>query len=155
MGWIATVVALCAALVTAGQSAGAQSRPAAGPARRAPAAAGAASAPAASVAPAAEGQVNINTATEEELRRLPGVGPARASAIVSLRQRVQRFRAPDDLMRVRGIGRAGMRRLRPYVTLTGQTTLASRPGHAPRSAHAAPGAGAASATSREGGQQSR
>lgn len=86
-------------------------------------------APAASAAP--EGVVNINTATEDELRRLPGVGPARAAAIISLRQRVQRFRAADDLLRVRGIGRAGMRRLRPYVTLTGDTTLMSRPGRAP------------------------
>jgi competence protein ComEA len=77
---------------------------------------------------ASEGVVNINTATEDELRRLPLVGPARATAILALRTRVQRFRSPDDLLRVRGIGRASMRRLRPYVTLTGETTLLSRPG---------------------------
>ncbi len=77
-----------------------------------------------------EGVVNINTATEEELQRLPLVGPARATAIVALRARVQRFRSADDLLRVRGIGRASMRRLRPYVTLTGDTTLAGRPGRA-------------------------
>jgi competence protein ComEA len=82
-------------------------------------------------APAAEGVVNINTATEQELLRLPGIGPTRATAIVSLRQRVQRFHAADDLLRVRGIGRAGLRRLRPYVTLNGNTTLASRPGRGP------------------------
>jgi competence protein ComEA len=89
-------------------------------------------APAAAAAtPAPEGVVNINTASEDELRRLPGVGPARAAAIVALRQRMQRFRAADDLLRVRGIGRAGMRRLRPYVSLTGETTLLARPGRAP------------------------
>jgi competence protein ComEA len=88
---------------------------------------------------AAEGVVNINTAGEAELRRLPGVGPSRAAAIVALRQRVQRFHAADDLLRVRGIGRAGMRRLRPYVTLSGETTLTARPGRA------------AAATSQEGG----
>lgn len=77
---------------------------------------------------ASEGVVNINTATEDELRRLPLVGPARATAILALRTRVQRFRSPDDLLRVRGIGRASMRRLRPYVTLTGETTLLARPG---------------------------
>lgn len=75
-----------------------------------------------------EGVVNINTAGEDELQRLPGVGPARAAAIVALRQRVQRFRSPDDLLRVRGIGRASMRRMRPYITLTGETTLLARPG---------------------------
>ena len=79
-----------------------------------------------------EGVVNINTATEDELQRLPRVGPSRAQAIVALRARVQRFRAADDLLRVRGIGRASMRRLRPYVTLTGDTTLLARPGRAPR-----------------------
>lgn len=80
--------------------------------------------------PAAEGVVNINIAGEAELRRLPGVGPSRAAAIVALRQRVQRFHAADDLLRVRGIGRAGLRRLRPYVTLAGETTLTARPGRA-------------------------
>lgn len=80
---------------------------------------------------AAEGVVNVNTAGEDELRRLPGVGPSRATAIVALRQRVQRFHAPEDLLRVRGIGRAGLRRMRPYLTLTGNTTLANRPGHSP------------------------
>ena len=75
-----------------------------------------------------EGVVNINAASEEELRRLPGVGPSRAAAIVALRQRVQRFHTADDLLRVRGLGRAGMRRMRQYVSLSGDTTLASRPG---------------------------
>lgn len=95
--------------------------------------------PAASVAqaPSVEGVVNINTATEDELRRLPLVGPARATAIVALRTRVQRFRSPDDLQRVRGIGRASMRRIRPYVTLAGETTLLARPGRAPRAAQTA------------------
>ncbi len=84
-----------------------------------------------STAAAAEGVVNINTASEQELLRLPGIGPSRANAIVSLRQRVQRFHAAEDLLRVRGIGRAGLRRMRPYVTLNGNTTLASRPGRGP------------------------
>jgi competence protein ComEA len=110
--------------------------------------------PAASAAPATttpvEGVVNINSASENELRRLPGVGPARATAIVALRQRVQRFRAADDLLRVRGIGRAGMRRIRPYVTLTGETTLLARPGRAPAASRAA-AAAAESAPSTEGG----
>lgn len=75
-----------------------------------------------------EGVVNINTATEEELQRLPGIGPSRATAIVALRTRVQRFRGTDDLLRIRGIGRVSFRRLRPFLTLTSETTLMARPG---------------------------
>lgn len=88
--------------------------------------------PAASEAPASEGVVNINTATAEELVRIPGIGPARAAAIVQLRERAHRFNHTEDLLRVRGIGRVGFRRMRPYLALTGETTLASRPGRAPR-----------------------
>jgi competence ComEA-like helix-hairpin-helix protein len=88
--------------------------------------------PAATEAPAADGVVNINSATAEELVRIPGIGPARAAAIVQLRERAHRFNHPEDLLRVRGIGRVGFRRMRPYLALTGETTLASRPGRAPR-----------------------
>lgn len=78
-------------------------------------------------AAASEGVVNLNTATAEELERLPGVGPARAEAIVRLRTRVQRFGRVEDLVRVRGIGRATLRHMRPYLTLAGPTTLEARP----------------------------
>jgi competence ComEA-like helix-hairpin-helix protein len=93
--------------------------------------------PAATGAPAPEGVVNINTATAEELVRVPGIGPARAAAIVHLRERAHRFNHAEDLLRVRGIGRVGFRRMRPYLALSGETTLTSRPGRAPR---ARPGA---------------
>jgi competence protein ComEA len=73
------------------------------------------------------GVVNINEAGAEELVRLPGVGPARADAIVNLRGRVRRFNHAEDLLRVRGIGRVGFRRMRPFVTLSGPTTLTARP----------------------------
>jgi competence protein ComEA len=76
--------------------------------------------------------VNINSATADELVRIPGIGPARAAAIVTLRERAHRFNHPEDLLRVRGIGRVGFRRMRPYLALAGETTLASRPGRAPR-----------------------
>ena len=85
-----------------------------------------ATAAAAPAATAAE-VVNINTATADELLRLPGVGPARAAAIVALRERVRRFAHPEDLLRVRGIGRVGFRRMRPYLALEGATTLDARP----------------------------
>ena len=73
-------------------------------------------------APAPVPQVNLNTATAAELERLPGVGPARALAIVAYRER-RPFRRIQELMRIRGIGRKTFRRLRPMLTLEGPTTL--------------------------------
>jgi competence protein ComEA len=61
-------------------------------------------------------QVNLNTATTAELQRLPGVGPARAEAIVAYRER-RPFRRIEELMRIRGIGRKTFRRLRPMLTV--------------------------------------
>jgi competence protein ComEA len=75
--------------------------------------------------------VNVNTADEDELQRVPGIGPSRAQAIVQLRDRVHGFRRLEDLLRVRGIGRATLRAMRPYLSLVGPTTLASRPGRRP------------------------
>lgn len=64
-----------------------------------------------------EDPVYLNTASPEDLQRLPGVGPKKAASIVALRHRVGRFRQVDELMRVRGIGRASMKKLRPLVRL--------------------------------------
>jgi len=65
----------------------------------------------------AEDPVYINYASTEELRRLPGVGPKRAEAIIALRQRMGRFQRVEDLLRVKGIGRATLRKWRPLVRL--------------------------------------
>ncbi len=71
-----------------------------------------------------EGVVNIQTATAEQLQLLPGVGPSKAQAIVDFREH-RAFRRVEDIMRVRGIGRATFRRLRPMITVDGPTTLAT------------------------------
>jgi competence protein ComEA len=64
-----------------------------------------------------DGRVVLNAATEAELTKLPGIGPSRAQAILALRQRLKRFRAVEDLLRVKGIGRKMLRRLRPNIVL--------------------------------------
>jgi competence protein ComEA len=61
--------------------------------------------------------VLLNSASVEDLRRLPGIGEKRAAAIVALRTRLGRLRAIEDLMKVKGIGRATLKRLRPLVRL--------------------------------------
>jgi len=49
-------------------------------------------------------KVNINTATAKELTELPGIGTAKATAIVSYRETNGPFSSPDDLKKVKGIG---------------------------------------------------
>lgn len=63
------------------------------------------------------GVVNVNTASEAELERLPGVGPAKARAIVEHRKKSGGFRSVDDLVEVPGIGEKALARLRPHVTV--------------------------------------
>jgi competence protein ComEA len=68
--------------------------------------------------------VVLNTASADDLRRLPGIGQKRADAILALRARVGRFRAVEDLMKVKGIGRAMIKRLRPLVRVDAPLTIA-------------------------------
>ena len=75
------------------------------------------------VAAALPGVLNLNTASAEELMRLPGVGPTRAQAILDLRTRMNGFKRIEELMRVRGIGRKTFRKLAPLLRLSGPTTL--------------------------------
>ena len=74
------------------------------------------------VRPAAEGVVNVNTATADQLMLLPGVGATRAQAIIRAREQ-RPFGAVRELQRVRGIGWSTVQRLRPYLTVRGETTL--------------------------------
>jgi len=68
-------------------------------------------------APNAEGVVNLNTATAADLESLPYVGPKRAQAILALRTKIGRFKSVDDLLKVKGIGRATLKRMRPKLTV--------------------------------------
>jgi competence protein ComEA len=68
------------------------------------------------------GTVNVNTATHEELQLLPGVGEARANAVIALRKQRGGFKNVDELTQVKGIGDAALERLRPFVRTEGKTT---------------------------------
>ena len=65
------------------------------------------------------GVLELNSATLEELDLLPGIGPAKASAIVEERERRGGFADVDGLLEVSGIGEKTLQRLRPYVRVEG------------------------------------
>ncbi len=52
---------------------------------------------------AADSGVNINTATQEELTALPGIGPSKAKAIIDYRN-AHPFKSVEEVKNVRGIG---------------------------------------------------
>jgi competence protein ComEA len=61
--------------------------------------------------------VDLNTATIEQLERLPGIGPTTAKAIVRFRTKSGPFRRVEDLLAVRGISETKLKKLRPYITI--------------------------------------
>ncbi len=75
-------------------------------------------APASNTRATPDDPVILNTATVDDLRRLPGIGEKRATAAIALRTRLGgRFHAIEDLLKVKGVGRTTLRRLRPLVRL--------------------------------------
>jgi competence protein ComEA len=60
-------------------------------------------------------EVDINAADWPELMQVPGIGPTLARRIVASRQTDGPFASPDDLRRVRGIGKKVFEQIRPYV----------------------------------------
>ena len=74
----------------------------------------------------ASGTVNLNDASADQLELLPGIGPAKAARIVEHRHG-HPFKKLDELTKVKGIGRKTFGKLRPYITLSGPTTLKTEP----------------------------
>ena len=56
--------------------------------------------------------IDLNKASAAELETLPYVGPKRAEAILALRTKLGRFRSVDELLKVKGIGRGTLKRMR-------------------------------------------
>jgi competence protein ComEA len=79
---------------------------------------------------AAEGepqkQVNINQASATELARLPRVGAKLADRIVAHRAQHGAFKRIEDLMEVKGVGEKMFAGLKPYLSVSGATTLAEK-----------------------------
>lgn len=69
-------------------------------------------------APAA---LNLNSATVEQLQKLPGIGPKTAARIVEYRQKSGGFKKVEELMNVRGVGE------KSFLKLKSQITVAAKP----------------------------
>jgi len=60
-------------------------------------------------------KININTAAEEELMQLNGVGPKYAADIIAYRETFGPFKMPEDLMQVKGIGQKTFEKNREII----------------------------------------
>src|SRR5947207_15440062 len=80
--------------------------------------------------------VNLNTATKEELIALPGIGPAKAQAILDYRKANGAFKSVEELKDVKGIGAKRFEKLKPELTVAPAAVraaaAATKPAAAPK-----------------------
>lgn len=62
-------------------------------------------------------KVNINTATQEELDALPGIGPSIASKIIDYREQNGKFNSIEEIKEVSGIGEAKYEKIKDSITI--------------------------------------
>jgi competence protein ComEA len=63
-----------------------------------------------------EGKINVNTANAAALEELPGIGPAKATAIIAYREEQGPFQTAEDLLEVTGIGEKSLEQLKDSIT---------------------------------------
>lgn len=61
--------------------------------------------------------INLNTATVDQLKSLPGIGETRADQIIALRTAVGRFSTIEQLLEIHGIGEKTLEAIRPIVVV--------------------------------------
>lgn len=64
-----------------------------------------------------EGRINLNTATADELEKVPGIGPALAARILTFREQNGPFHQLEDLLQVSGIGPKKFAKMQPFLRL--------------------------------------
>ena len=64
------------------------------------------------------GLIDINTASQELLETLPGIGPVLATNIITYRQEIGSFNSIQEIEQVSGIGSAKFNQIKDYITVT-------------------------------------
>ena len=63
------------------------------------------------------GRINLNTATAEQLMELPGIGEAKATAILAYRANIGAFTDIEEIKNVSGIGEAMFEKIKDKITV--------------------------------------
>jgi competence protein ComEA len=66
---------------------------------------------------AVNGKININTASLEDLQKLPRIGPKVAQRILDYRKQNGSFKKVEELMKVKGIGEKVYAKLKDMITV--------------------------------------
>ena len=61
-------------------------------------------------------RLDINTASLQEISELPGISDKVAAAVVEERDRIGRFRSPEDLLGVKGIKAKRLQKILPFLS---------------------------------------
>lgn len=64
----------------------------------------------------ADGRININTASKEQLMQIPGVGETRAENIIRYRESSGEFSSIEDIMNVTGIKEGLFAKMKDYIS---------------------------------------
>ena len=62
-------------------------------------------------------KININTATQEELETLPGIGPSTALKIINYRNENGKFKSIEDIKEVSGIGESKFNNIKSMISV--------------------------------------
>jgi len=63
-------------------------------------------------------KINVNTATQEELQTLNGIGASTAAAIIDYRDQIGEFKSINSLLEVKGIGEKKLAKLSDQLTVS-------------------------------------
>lgn len=67
--------------------------------------------------PDVQDKININTAGDQELARLPGIGTSLAQSIINYRNVNGNFKDISEIKNVKGIGDARFNKIKDYITV--------------------------------------